>query len=250
MLVAFACSGGQSAPTPEPIPAHTPVPTDTPQPEPTDTPEPTFTPVPTDTPPPESTDTLTPTPENTPVPTDTPLPKPIDTPEPTFTPEPSPLESMWNRRVEEAFAHSGCPPATKLELGGSDYKGPLIDTHFHLSTLWDAPLIADGDGGSYERDVLRGDFPMDLPILGKNITIPEIACRLEQEGIVSVYAFFFVESERPGQLRPNLEVVRRTLELYPRRFVPFIQPLCCNETVPTVDERTLREYLEIDPGLF
>ena len=91
---------------------------------------------------------------------------------------------------------------------------------------------------------------MDLPILGKNITLTEIACRLEQEGIVSVFAFFYVESERPGQLRPSLEVVRKTMELYPTRFVPFIQPLCCNETVPTVDASTLSEYLEIYPGLF
>jgi len=152
---------------------------------------------------------------------------------------------MWNQRVEEAFTQSDCSPGTKLELANSDYKGPLIDTHFHMSHLWDAPLWADGDGDSYERAVLRGDFLMDLPILGENITMTEIACRLEREGTDSVFAFFFVESERPGQLRPSLEVVGRTMELYPTRFVPFIQPLCCNETVPTVEARTRREYLEI-----
>ena len=137
-----------------------------------------------------------------------------------------------------------------MELGDSDYQGPLIDTHFHLSPLWDAPLAADRDGGGYEREVLRGDFPRDAPILGKNHTMTEIACRLEREGTDSVHAFFLVESERPGQLRPSLDVVRRTMELYPTRFVPFIQPLCCNETVPTVDAKTLSEYLEIYPALF
>ena len=159
-------------------------------------------------------------------------------------------EKMWNQRVEEAFAPSDCPPATKIELGNSDYKGPLIDTHFHMSHLWDAPLEADRDGGSYERDVLRGRYPMHLPVLGKNITITEIACRLEREGTDSVFAFFFVQSERPGQLRPSLEVVRRTMELYPSRFVPFIMTPCCDEMAPTVDSRTLSEYLDTSPGLF
>ena len=97
---------------------------------------------------------------------------------------------MWNQRIEEAFAPSDCPAAMKLELGYADYKGPLIDIHFHFPHLSDAPLVADADGESYDREVLEGNFPMDLPILGKNITMTEVACRLEQEGIVSVYAFF------------------------------------------------------------
>ena len=238
----------QVASTPQPSP--TPYPTNTLYSSPTSLPSPTPTakPTATNTPPSLITPLLEPT--DTPVPTDTPLLKPTDAAEPTFTPAPSPMEMMWNRRVEEAFTPSDCPPATKLELEDSDYKGPLIDTHFHMSNLWDAPLTADGDGDSYEREVLRGDFPMDLPILGKNITMTEIACRLEREGTDRVYAFFPVESDRPGQLRPSLEVVRRTMELYPTRFVPFIQPLCCNETVPTVDASTLSEYLEIYPGLF
>ena len=167
-----------------------------------------------------------------------------------MTPKPSRLDLMWNQRVEEAFAPSDCPLAMKLDLLESDYKGPLIDTHFHMPQLWDASLEADEDGASYERDVIRGNIPIDLQILGKNITMTEIACRLEQVGIVSAYAFFYVESERPGQLRPSLDVVLKTMDLYPTRFVPFIQPLCCNETVPTVDESTLSKYLAIYPGLF
>ena len=242
MLAAVACAGGQSATTPD-----------------TDATgearvkqeaaaQPTATPV--DVVKEVSSTTPEPIPTSIPIPTNTPLPKPTDAPEPTFTPAPSPLEVMWNQRVEEAFTPYDCPPATKPELGNSDYKGPLIDTHFHMSHLWDASLEADADGRSYERDVLRGEFPLDEPILGKNHTMAEIACRLEREGTDRVHAFFFVESERPGQLRPYLEVARRTMELYPTRFVPFIQALCCNETVPTVDARTLSEYLEIYPGLF
>ncbi len=97
---------------------------------------------------------------------------------------------MWNQRVEEAFAQSDCPPAAEVELGDSDYKGPLFDTHFHMSHLWDAPLHTDEDGGAYEREVLRGGFPKHRPILGKNITMAEIACRLEREGTDRVHAFF------------------------------------------------------------
>jgi len=52
---------------------------------------------------------------------------------------------------------------------------------------------------------------MHLPILGKNITMTETACRLEREGTDSRFAFFFAESERPGQLRPSLDVVRRSM---------------------------------------
>lgn len=40
------------------------------------------------------------------------------------------------------------------------------------------------------------------------------------------------------------------MELYPTRFVPFIQTACCNETVPTVDAITLSEFLEVYHGLF
>ena len=264
MLASVACAGGQSAPTPdidataearveqevvaqlaatavavveevtsttpEPIPTNALVPTNTLMPAPTDTPEPTFTAVPTDTQ----------------------LPKPTDTPEPTFTPAPSPLELMWNQRVGEAFAKSDCPPGTEVELGASDYKGPLFDTHFHTAHLWNAPLRAGmhSDRERYERSVLRGDTPRYMPILGMNITMTEIACQLEREGTDRAHAFFLIESERPGQLRPYLEVVRRTMELYPTRFVPFISVPCCNETAPTVDARTLSEYLEIYPGLF
>ena len=194
--------------------------------------------------------TKSPEPTNTPVTKVTSQPKPTDVPDPTMTPTPSKLEQMWNQRVEQAFASSDCPTATERELEESDYRGPLIDTHFHMSHLWDAPLGADADGGSYERDLLAGDFPTDLPVLGKNITMTQIACRFEREGTDSVFAFFFVESGRPGQLRPSLEVVRRTMETYPSQFVPFIMTPCCDELSPTVDADTLSEFLNIYPGLF
>ncbi len=244
MLAVVACAGGQAALSPDVVATVEPTVTRDVAAQRTSTPAPVVKEVNSTTPEPIPTDT--------PVPTDTPLPRPTDTPEPTFTPAPSPLELMWNQRVEEAFTQSDCPPAPEVELGDSDYKGPLIDTHFHMSHLWDAPLRAGrySDRELYELSALWGYSPMDRPILGMNITMTEIACRLGREGTNSVHAFFFAESDRPGQLRPHLEIVRRSMELYPTQFVPFIQPLCCNETVPTVDARTLSEYLDIYPGLF
>ena len=203
MLAAVACAGGQSASTPD---AGAPVEASIRQEVGT---EPTAAPVGVVSQ--VNSTTPEPIPTNTPVPTDTQLPKPTDTPEPTPTRAPSPLEMMWNQRFEEAFAPSDCPEPIKLELGDDNYKGQLIDTHFHMSRLWDAPLSADAGGDSYEREVLLGDFPMHLPILGKNITMTETACRLEREGTDSRFAFFFAESERPGQLRPSLDVVRRSM---------------------------------------
>ena len=161
---------------------------------------------------------------------------------------------MWNQRVDDVFTQSDCPPAAEVLLGESDYKGPMIDTHFHMSPLGDAPpgstVSRDTRHADYERFAYLGDSPIDLPILGRNITMTEIACRLEQEGTDSVFAFFMIESQRPGQLGPYLEVARRTMELYPTRFVPFFSSMCCDERAPTVDAQTLSEHLEIYPGLF
>ena len=151
MLAAVACAGGQSATTPDVgATAEASVKQETAA-QPTTTPVAVVKEGSATTPEPIAT--------NGPGPKDTPLPKPTDTPEPTFTPAPSPLAMMWNQRVEDSFVQSDCPPATKLELRDSDYNGPLFDTHFHMSHLWDAGLRSDADGGSYDRDVLRGTSP-------------------------------------------------------------------------------------------
>ena len=89
-----------------------------------------------------------------------------------------------------------------------------------------------------------------MPVLGKNITISQIACRLEQEGTARVLAFFPVVADRPEQLRSLLEVVNRTIQLYPTRFVPFIMTPVMGEVSPTVDGNTLTEFLAVNPGLF
>ncbi len=148
---------------------------------------------------------------------------------------------MWNERIETALAPSLCPETSEVEFDSSDYTGPLIDTHFHMTQLWDAPPREEG-GDGYENGV--------MPILGKNITIGEIACRLEQEGTASVFAFFPVVADRSRQLRALLEVVRHTIEQYPTLFIPFIMPPVIGEVSPAVDAKTLSKFLAIHPGLF
>ena len=141
-------------------------------------------------------------PETMPVPTTEPTSAPAPLLSPTATPMPTPIppptltlaETVWNERIKSALAPSDCPAAGQLELGTSDYTGPLIDTHFHLAWLWDAPPRAEGGDGY---------VPGVMPVLGKNITISQIDCRLEQDGTTRVLAFFPVAADRPEQLRPT-----------------------------------------------
>ena len=192
-------------------------------------------------------ETSTPEPASTPLPSSTATPTlaPDTIPKATLTSAPSPpltlQQTVWNDRIDSALAPSPCPAVRQTELGISDYTGPLIDTHFHLAQLWDAPPRAEG-GDGYEPGV--------MPVLGKNITISQIACRLEQEDTARVLAFFPVVADRPEQLRSLLEVVNRTIQLYPTRFVPFIMTPVMGEVSPTVDGNTLTEFLAVNPGLF
>lgn len=171
----------------------------------------------------------------------TPEPIPTATPTPTPLPTLSLAETVWNERIESALAPSPCPAAGQLELGVSDYTGPLFDTHFHLAWLWDAPPRAEGGDGY---------VPGFMPVLGKNITISQIDCRLEQDGTTRVLAFFPVAADRPEQLRSLLAVVRRTMQQYPTRFVPFIMTPVPGEVSPTVDGNALSDFLAVHPGLF
>ena len=150
-------------------------------------------------------------------------------------------QRVWNERIEAALAPSPCPTVQKVEFDDFDYSGPLIDTHFHMAQLWDAPPREEG-GDGYEFGV--------MPVLGKNIAMSEIACVLEQEGTAKVFAFFPVVADRSGQLRALLEVVKRTMEQHPTRFVPFIMTPVMGEVSPTLDATILSEFLAVDPSLF
>lgn len=148
-------------------------------------------------------------------------------------------QKVWGERVDAAFAASDCPKVTWRRYGDLFYDGPLIDSHYHIANIPDYPPQETEDFTGH------GD-----PILGVNITIPDIVCTLEQEKTSKVFAFFPVYPEIPEQM---LAVVKRTMEAYPTRFVPFIMPPDNDNDpkgFPTVDAATLEKMLAVHPGLF
>ena len=179
--------------------------------------------------------TPTPTALNVPLMTSILTPKPTPKPTPTYTFE----QRMWNQRIEAALEPSNCPVAPNVAIASSYYKGPLIDTHFHI------PHLPDSRPG---RD--RDDENGVKPLLGRNVKMSDIACTLEQEGTAKAFAFFPVWSEMSGQLQALLDVVNGTMQYYPTQFVPFIMPPGKDDVPPTIDAAALTEMLAIYPGLF
>lgn len=147
----------------------------------------------------------------------------------------------WEERNAAAFKHHDCPRVTWRRYGDAFYAGPLIDTHYHIPNIPDYPPGERGD----VRD------PDDVqPVLGDNVTIPQIVCTLEQEGTDKVFAFFPVYPEIP---KPMVEVARRAMERYPDRFVPFIMPPDNDNDprgFPTVNAAMLKKMLKVRSGLF
>ena len=86
-----------------------------------------------------------------------------------------------------------------------------------------------------------------MPLIGKNVTMSDIACTLQQEGTAKVFAFFPVFPHIDWQ---SLEVVRRTMQQHPTLFVPFTMPPGDDDVPPTVDADTLSGMLDGALGLF
>ena len=149
-------------------------------------------------------------------------------------------EKAWKQRIDAAFAPFNCPELLPREYPGGYYTGPLIDTHFHIPNIPDAPPEAT-------MEELR---QTDRPSLGVNITMTEIECTLENDGTQKVIAFFPVYPEIPTQM---VEVVNQTMQRYPEKFVPFIMPPASDnkpDGSPTVKAEVLADMLAIYPGLF
>jgi hypothetical protein len=153
----------------------------------------------------------------------------------------------WEKRVDEALETYDCEEIPQENLPDDSYKGPLIDTHLHIPPLPDG----FGDGEDNEKSLgvdadLYDQIPNELvPLLGKSVTIGKIACTLQQEGSMKVFAFFSVFPESPI---PLIEVAKRTMEEYPLLFVPFIQST--GEEISTVEAEILRKMLDVEPNLF
>ena len=184
-------------------------------------------------------------------------------------------EKVWKKRIDAAMAPSYCPNVTISRPNISYYTGPLIDTHFHIAALPDSPPgeeedeegenedeeenkennDEDGDDESDEDEeemetVRKWGEGARQPLLGENIRISEIVCTLEQESTDKAFAFFPVYPEISMQLS---EVVNRTMQKYPERFVPFVMPPDNDndpDGSPTVNARVLQDMLEAYPELF
>ncbi len=140
-------------------------------------------------------------------------------------------EKIGNQRAAP-FDPVDCPDIKRVDYEKS-YTGSLIDTHIHIAPIPDGPI----------------DEKTDRPTMGVNIKIADYVCMMDVEGTSKVFAFFPVWDPIPEMI----DVVNRTLEKYPGRFVPFIMPPDHDDRLngfPTVDADKLSEMLKVNPGLF
>ena len=146
----------------------------------------------------------------------------------------------WKERIDAAFAPSDCPQVTWRRYGNVYYDGPLIDSHFHIANIPDSTPILGRKEKAHGVE----------PLLGVNLTITDIVCNLQREGTMRVFAFFPVYADIQEYM---LQVVKRAMEKYPDRFVPFIMPPDHDDNpdgFPTVDAVTLQDMINQAPNLF
>ncbi len=143
-----------------------------------------------------------------------------------------------SKRAEAAFQPTDCPPI-KRSLPVSGYQGPMIDTHIHIPPIPDGPF-----GGGFDDD------QSVRPAMGVNVTIADYLCMMETEGTKQVFAFFPVWEPIVDDF---IDVVKKTVEMYPDRFVPFIMPPDHDDRpdgFPTVDATELSRMLAVAPDVF
>lgn len=144
-----------------------------------------------------------------------------------------PAEDVFRKWNRVAY----CPRAERTFPAGA-YTGPLIDTHIHIAPLPENP--------SSERPLGTND----QPIMGNNVTVPDYVCMLDVEKTNKIFAFFPVWEPI---IRQHVGLVKKTLNEYPGRFVPFIMPPDSDNDpggFPTVAASKLNEMLKVYPGLF
>jgi predicted TIM-barrel fold metal-dependent hydrolase len=142
----------------------------------------------------------------------------------------------WEARIEAALKSFDCPDFSKPQWDSSQYQGPLIDTHFHISTIPDA----NPDGPEDWKEEKFYTSP------GVNMAMSDYICTLKNDGTSGkVFAFFPVYPNIEWQ---SLKLVKRTMERYPDTFVPFIN--APDGDLGSVDGPTLKRMLGAYPGLF
>ncbi|MDP2720483.1 MAG: amidohydrolase family protein [bacterium] len=165
-----------------------------------------------------------------------------------FLPTRSPQDSnegpkfapFWNERIEAAMARSDCPDTGQPTVPATSYQGKLIDGHIHIPSIFTGGVT--DEPGVEDRQVNS--------TLGLNLKMSELVCVLKHDGTSQAIAFFPVYKEMIG---PHLEIVKRTIERYPKTFIPFNMPPDndgSKDGFPTVDATTLEIMLGVYPGLF
>lgn len=107
----------------------------------------------------------------------------------------SPLNNKeWDRRIDAALKPSTCPEVVQVALPASYYQGPLIDTHLHIPPLADDffgdDVMDTNRPRGVDSDLYDEIAPADEPLLGRTVTIDQVACALKQEGTSQAFAFF------------------------------------------------------------
>lgn len=151
------------------------------------------------------------------------------------------FRGTWDKRIEAATAPTACKTSSPITFGPSFYQGPLIDTHFHIPSIPDGPPIPFQE---MEEETKK------FPTLGANVKISDIICLLKEENVVKIFAFFPVY---PEIYKQHLQIVKKTLEQYPKEFVPFIMPPDSDNApngFPTVSYEELTKMLGEHPGMF
>ncbi|HLB66090.1 MAG TPA: hypothetical protein VJJ78_00630 [Candidatus Saccharimonadales bacterium] len=150
----------------------------------------------------------------------------------------------WDKLIDKALEPVECPVTPKAQLSPTHYKGPLIDAHYHIPSLPDG-----GPSEDYSQETSGKDTNVQ-PLLAINSSISRIVCTMEREGTRGVFAWFSVFPEIDEQ---SVELVRRVMEKYSDKFVPFIMPPDSDDKPdgsPTVNAKTLTKMLDYEPGLF
>ncbi|MBI4092671.1 MAG: amidohydrolase family protein [Candidatus Kerfeldbacteria bacterium] len=145
------------------------------------------------------------------------------------------IQPLSERRVEAAFKAVDCDVKPRVFPAGA-YTGPLYDMHVHIASIPDGP-----PGDNVE--------PGEGLALGVNTSIEDYLCMLNVEGTAKALAFFPVWEP----VKPMLEVVKRTMDKYADRFIPFIMPPANDGSptgFPTVTAAELTEMLKVHPALF
>jgi len=147
------------------------------------------------------------------------------------------IQQAVDKNVENAFLEGDCDlsPKPLLFEKESYYTGPLIDAHAHMPMFIEPPPGVTDDAGTVR-----------FAVFGKDVTMGDIICRMDQANIKKTIGFFITsEFIMPEQ---SLKIIRRTEQKYPNRIVPFLMPMPLIS--PLISPNALEKILTTNQGLF